>query len=160
MYVCTYEPMHVCVAMCVNILSCTYFCSVQIDCASMDTFTDGSINYSMVSMFVPKPVMSISVKPKETSMFQNFAKAIGKFTREDPTLRVSVDEKTSLTIMSGMGELHLDVYKERLKREYNVECVVGFPSVQYKETVTQKGSFSYLHKKQSGGAGQYARGDE
>ena len=128
-----------------------------VECASMDTFTDGTIKYSMVSMFVPKPVMSLSVKPKESQMQTNFSKAIGKFTREDPTLRVTVDSKTKETIMSGMGELHLEIYVERMKREYAVECVTGSPNVNYKETVTKKSPFAYLHKKQSGGSGQYAR---
>jgi elongation factor G len=128
-----------------------------VECASMDTFTDGGVNYSMVSMFVPKPVMSIAVKPKDMQQTANFSKAIGKFTREDPTLRVSVDPKTSETIMSGMGELHLDIYVERMKREYNVECITGNPSVNFKETITTKAPFNYLHKKQSGGSGQYAK---
>eukprot|EP01034_Spumella_vulgaris_P021795 gene21795-27864_t len=128
-----------------------------VECASMDTFTDGSLNYSMVSMFVPKPVMSLSIKPKDGQQSAQFSKAIGKFTREDPTLKVAVDMKTSETIMSGMGELHLEIYVERMKREYAVECVTGTPSVNYKETVSQKSSFNYLHKKQSGGSGQYAR---
>jgi elongation factor G len=128
-----------------------------VECASMDTFTDGSVNYSMISMFVPKPVMSLSVKPKESGTIGNFSKAVGKFTREDPTLHVTVDDKTQETIMSGMGELHLEVYIERLKREYGVECVTGSPNVSYKETVTARSPFSYLHKKQSGGSGQYAR---
>lgn len=128
-----------------------------VECASMDTFTDGTMNVSLVSMFVPKAVMSLSVKPKDSSMTANFSKAIGKFTREDPTLRVAQDPKTSETIMSGMGELHLDIYVERMKREYKVECVTGEPSVNYKETITKRGDFNYLHKKQSGGSGQYAK---
>lgn len=128
-----------------------------VECASMDSFTDGSVNCSMVSMFVPSPVMSLAIKPKETSMMTNFSKAIGKFSREDPTLRVSVDGKTGETIMSGMGELHLDIYVERMKREYKVECITGNPSVQYKESITSKSPFEYLHKKQSGGSGQYAK---
>lgn len=128
-----------------------------VECASMDTFTDGTVKYSMVSMFVPKPVMSLSVKPKDSQMSANFSKAIGKFTREDPTLRVSVDSKTKETIMSGMGELHLEIYVERMKREYAVDCITGSPSVNFKETVTKKSPFAYLHKKQSGGSGQYAR---
>lgn len=102
-------------------------------------------------------VMSIAVKPKDSAMMANFSKAVGKFTREDPTLRVTVDDKSKQTIMSGMGELHLDIYVERLKREYNVECITGNPSVSYKETVTMKSNFNYLHKKQSGGSGQYAK---
>lgn len=128
-----------------------------IECASMDTFTDGSLKYSMVSMFVPNPVMSLAVKPKDMQLSSNFSKALGKFTREDPTLKVSIDNKTSETIMSGMGELHLDIYIERLRREYNVECITGNPSVRYKETITCRSDFNYLHKKQSGGSGQYAR---
>ena len=128
-----------------------------LECASMDTFTDGKSRLAMQSMFVPRPVMSLSVRPKETSKQATFGKAIGKFTREDPTLKVHVDEKSNETIMSGMGELHLDIYVERLKREYNTECVVGRPTVNYKETVSARGDFNYLHKKQTGGAGQYAR---
>lgn len=128
-----------------------------VECSSMDTFTDGTVQYSMVSMFVPKPVMSLAIKPKDNNKAANFSKAIGKFTREDPTLRVTVDDKTSETIMSGMGELHLEIYVERMKREYNVECITGSPSVNYKETVGKRGAFNYLHKKQSGGSGQYAR---
>ena len=128
-----------------------------LECASMDTFTDGKSRLAMQSMFVPRPVMSLSIRPKETSKQATFGKAIGKFTREDPTLKVHVDDKSNETIMSGMGELHLDIYVERLKREYNTECVVGRPTVNYKETVSARGDFNYLHKKQTGGAGQYAR---
>lgn len=128
-----------------------------VECSSMDTFTDGTVQYSMVSMFVPKPVMSLAIKPKDNSKAANFSKAIGKFTREDPTLRVSIDDKTKETIMSGMGELHLEIYVERMKREYGVETITGSPSVNYKETVAKRGIFSYLHKKQSGGSGQYAK---
>ena len=128
-----------------------------VECASMDTFTDGTVQVSMVSMFVPKPVMSLAVKPKDSMMFNNFSKALGKFTREDPTLRVTVDDKSKETILSGMGELHLEIYIERLKREYAVECITGNPSVNYKESITAKAHFNYLHKKQSGGSGQYGR---
>jgi elongation factor G len=128
-----------------------------VECASMDTFTDGTVNLAMKSMFVPAAVMSISVKPKTSAMMTNFSKAVGKFSREDPTLRVTLDDKTQETIMSGMGELHLDIYVERMKREYGVECITGKPSVNFKETILQKSGFNYLHKKQSGGAGQFAR---
>ncbi len=128
-----------------------------VECNSMDTFTDGTVQYSLNSMFVANPVMSLSVKPKDPQASANFSKAIGKFSREDPTLRITTDPKTKETLISGMGELHLEIYIERMKREYNVECVTGNPSVNYKESVTQKAPFSYLHKKQSGGSGQYAR---
>ena len=125
--------------------------------ASMDTFTDGTVNIALNSMFVPSPVMSLSVKPKDTMQQANFGKAIGKFTREDPTLRVAMDPKSKETVMSGMGELHLEIYVERMKREYNVDVITGQPLVAYKETVSNRQEFNYLHKKQSGGSGQYAR---
>lgn len=102
-------------------------------------------------------VMSLAVRPKDTGMATNFGKAVGKFCREDPTLRITQDSKTKETIMSGMGELHLDIYIERLKREFGVECITGSPLVAYKETVATRASFAYLHKKQTGGSGQYAR---
>jgi len=127
-----------------------------VECSSMDTFTDGTCKYSLVSMFVPNAVMSQAVKPKDSQQSTNFSKAIGKFTREDPTLRIHVTDSGE-TIMSGMGELHLEIYIERMKREYNVECVTGNPKVSYKETISQRSKFAYLHKKQSGGSGQYAK---
>ena len=128
-----------------------------IDCRSMDTFSDGNMDLAMSSMFVPDPVMSLAVKPAETKMQNNFAKALTKFTKEDPTLRVKVDSETKETVLSGMGELHLEVYIERMKREYGVECVSGQPNVNYKETIASKTTFDWLHKKQTGGAGQYAK---
>jgi elongation factor G len=128
-----------------------------IDCKSMDTFSDGPMNLAMSSMFVPEAVMSISVKPAKSTMQQNFSKALNKFTKEDPTLRIKVDTDTNETILSGMGELHLEVYVERMNREYDVECVTGQPNVSYKETIGSKIKFEWLHKKQTGGSGQYAK---
>jgi elongation factor G len=128
-----------------------------VDCRSMDTFSDGSITLAMSTMFVPEPVMSLAVKPKKSTMQNQFGKAIAKFTKEDPTLRVKVDSETKETILSGMGELHLEVYIERMNREYGVECVSGQPNVNYKETINKKQTFDWLHKKQTGGSGQYAR---
>lgn len=128
-----------------------------IDCRSMDTFSDGNLDLAMSSMFVPEPVMSLAVKPSNQNKQNAFGKALAKFTKEDPTLRIKIDAETKETILSGMGELHLEVYIERLKREYDVECVVGEPSVNYKETINRKVEFDWLHKKQTGGAGQYAR---
>ena len=128
-----------------------------IDCKSMDTFSDGNTKLVMSSMFVPNPVMSLSIKPKKTEMQNGFTKAITKFVKEDPTLHVKLDPDTKETILSGMGELHLEVYIERMNREYNVECVVGAPKVNYKETITTKRAFNWVHKKQTGGAGQYAK---
>jgi elongation factor G len=101
--------------------------------------------------------MSLAVKPKLTTMQNAFGKALNKFTKEDPTLRVKVDGETRETIISGMGELHLEVYIERMYREYDVECITGQPNVNYKETINKQQKFDWIHKKQTGGAGQYAR---
>eukprot|EP00934_Nitzschia_sp_Nitz4_P000095 Nitzschia sp. Nitz4//scaffold8_size234185//126690//129098//NITZ4_001268-RA/size234185-augustus-gene-0.270-mRNA-1//-1//CDS//3329559839//95//frame0 len=128
-----------------------------IDCSSMDTFSDGDTNLVMSSMFVPEPVMSLAVKPKKTTMQNSFGKALNKFTKEDPTLRVKIDPETKETVLSGMGELHLEVYIERMNREYGVELVTGQPNVNYKETINRMEKFDFVHKKQTGGAGQYAR---
>ncbi|EEB07267.1 translation elongation factor G [Schizosaccharomyces japonicus yFS275] len=127
-----------------------------VDCASGDTFTDGSIKYVMSSMYVPEPVVSLSIKPKNKDS-PNFSKALARFQREDPTFRVHIDKESNETIISGMGELHLEIYLERLAREYRTECITGKPRVAFRETITTKAPFSYLHKKQSGGAGQYAK---
>ena len=128
-----------------------------IDCRSMDTFSDGKMNLAMSTMFVPEPVMSLAIKPAKGNMQNNFAKALSKFTKEDPTLRVRIDPETKETIISGMGELHLEVYIERMIREYSVECISGQPNVNYKETINKKIEFDWLHKKQTGGSGQYAK---
>ncbi|PCH34585.1 elongation factor G mitochondrial [Wolfiporia cocos MD-104 SS10] len=127
-----------------------------VECASGDTFTDGSTSYSMTSMYVPEPVISLALKPvgQETP---NFSRALNRFQKEDPTFRVHVDKESKETIISGMGELHLEIYVERMKREYNVECTTGKPRVAYRETITQRADFFYTHKKQTGGAGQFAR---
>mmetsp|Transcript_7429 Transcript_7429/g.28135 ORF Transcript_7429/g.28135 Transcript_7429/m.28135 type:complete len:742 (-) Transcript_7429:1554-3779(-) len=128
-----------------------------VDCASMDSFTDGTFAASMTSMFVPEPVMSLAVRPKDSSMFDNFSKAVAKFTREDPTLRSATDASTGETILSGMGELHLEIYIERMNREYGVALEVGNPKVKYREAITGRVEFNHLHKKQTGGSGQFAR---
>lgn len=128
-----------------------------VDCASGDTFTDGSLPYTMTSMFVPEPVISLSIKPKNNKDLPNFSKAIARFQREDPTFRVHFDSESEQTIISGMGELHLEVYVERMRREYKVDCETGQPQVAYRETVTKKVEFDHLLKKQTGGAGDYAR---
>ncbi|MFZ5471707.1 MAG: elongation factor G [Myxococcota bacterium] len=128
-----------------------------VECASGDTFTDGSVNYTMTSMHVPDAVISLAVAPKERTGQANFSKALNRFTKEDPTFRVHRDEESAQTIISGMGELHLEIYIERMKREYNCEVIAGKPQVAYRETITQKGEFAYTHKKQTGGSGQFAR---
>lgn len=128
-----------------------------IDCASGDTFTDGNLNVTMTSMFVPEPVIELAVSPKEKSGQVNFSKALNRFTKEDPTFRVYRDEESGETIIKGMGELHLEIYIERIKREYNCEVNVGRPKVAFRETITANSDFNYTHKKQTGGSGQFAR---
>ncbi|KAF9426405.1 Elongation factor G, mitochondrial [Entomortierella beljakovae] len=127
-----------------------------VDCSSGDTFTDGALQYTMTSMFVPNPVISLSLKPKGKET-PNFSKALNRFQKEDPTFKVHVDSETKETIISGMGELHLEIYVERMRREYNVDCVTGKPQVAFREAITDSSKFNYTHKKQSGGAGQYGR---
>ncbi|CAI9103612.1 OLC1v1002129C1 [Oldenlandia corymbosa var. corymbosa] len=128
-----------------------------VDCASGDTFTDGSVKYTMTSMNVPEPVMSLAVSPVSKDSGGQFSKALNRFQKEDPTFRVSLDPESGQTIISGMGELHLDIYVERIRREYKVDATVGKPRVNFRETITQRADFDYLHKKQSGGQGQYGR---
>ncbi|KAF8465437.1 elongation factor G mitochondrial [Russula ochroleuca] len=127
-----------------------------VECATGDTFTDGTSNYSMTSMFVPDPVISLAIKPIGTET-PNFSRALNRFQKEDPTFRVHIDHESKETIISGMGELHLEIYVERMKREYGVSCTTGRPQVAFRETVTERAEFAYTHKKQTGGAGQYAR---
>jgi elongation factor G len=128
-----------------------------VDCKSGDTFAEPGTNVAMTSMRVPEPVMSLAVAPKSRAESANFSKALSRFQREDPTFKVRLDEESGQTIISGMGELHLDIYVERMRREYKCEVDVGEPRVNYRECITAKASFDYLHKKQSGGSGQYGR---
>jgi len=128
-----------------------------VDCASGDTFTDGTHKVTMTSMFVPNAVISLAIAPKDKAGQANFSKALNKFTKEDPTFRVHRDEESAQTIISGMGELHLEIYCERIKREFNCEVVVGKPQVAFRETITKRGEFNYTHKKQTGGSGQFGK---
>jgi len=128
-----------------------------IECASGDTFVSPGVNLTMTSMFVPEPVISLAINPRDNKSQINMSKALNRFTKEDPTFRTHVDEETGETIIEGMGELHLDIYVERMKREYSAEVETGKPRVAYRETITQRGEFNYSHKKQTGGAGQYGR---
>ena len=128
-----------------------------IDCASGDTFADPKLNYSMTSMFVPNPVISLAIIPKDNKSQINMSKALNRFSKEDPTFRAFVDEETNETIIEGMGELHLEVYVERMRREYSAEVTTGQPRVAYRETITKRAEFNYTHKKQTGGSGQYGR---
>ncbi len=128
-----------------------------IDCASGDTFTSPDISVSMSSMFVPEPVISLAIIPEDNKAQINMSKALNRFTKEDPTFKTFVDHETNETIISGMGELHLEVYIERMKREYDAAVEVGQPQVAYRETITQRAEFNYTHKKQTGGSGQFGR---
>jgi elongation factor G len=128
-----------------------------IDCASGDTFTSDEISCSMTSMHIPEPVISLAVIPSDNKAQINMSKALNRFTKEDPTFKTFVDHETGETIISGMGELHLEVYIERMKREYGAVVEVGAPQVAYRETISQRGDFNYTHKKQTGGSGQFGR---
>ncbi len=128
-----------------------------VECASGDTFGDGSAEITMSSMFVPAPVISLAIKPKDNTQASKFSKALGKFTREDPTFQVKRDEESGETIISGMGELHLEVYIERMNREFDCEVISSPPQVAYRETIGAAAEFNYTHKKQTGGSGQFAK---
>ncbi len=128
-----------------------------VDCASGDTFVSPTINYSLIAMHIMEPVISLSIVPKDNKAQINMSKALNRFTKEDPTFKTYVDHETGDTIIQGMGELHLEVYVERMKREYGAEVDTGKPRVAYRETITKKSLFNYTHKKQTGGAGQYGR---
>lgn len=128
-----------------------------IECASGDTFTDGKHVVSMSTMFVPEPVIKLTVKAKDNKAKANLSKALQRFAREDPTFRTMVDGETKETIIAGMGELHLDVYIERMRREYGAEVDIGQPQVTYREAITRRADFNYTHRKQTGGSGQFGR---
>ncbi len=129
---------------------------VGVDCASGDTFCGGDLNYALESIYVPEAVIRLSVEPLARDGADRLSKALERFRREDPTFRVATDQETGETIIAGMGQLHLEVYIERIKREYRCEVVVGEPKVAYRETPTKEVEFNFKHKKQTGGSGQYA----
>ncbi|MDG2085009.1 MAG: elongation factor G [Planctomycetota bacterium] len=128
-----------------------------IDCASGDTFRSDNTNLVLDSMHVPEPVIHLAIKPVDRKASDNMSKALQRFTKEDPTFRVRFDAVSSETIVSGMGELHLEVYIERMKREFKAEVEVGAPQVAFRERITQVTDYDYTHKKQTGGSGQFGR---
>jgi elongation factor G len=128
-----------------------------IDCSSGDTFCGTGLTYAMTSMHVPEPVISLAIKPKDKRSADQMSKALHRFAKEDPTFRTFVDHESNETIIKGMGELHLEIYIERMLREYKAEVETGMPQVAYRETITHRVEFDYTHKKQTGGAGQYGR---
>ncbi|KAK6619038.1 hypothetical protein RUM44_003420 [Polyplax serrata] len=129
-----------------------------VDCASGDSFVaDPKLNISMESIFVPDPVISMSIKPASSNDRDLFSKAVGRFIKEDPTFRMHYDSDSKETIVSGMGELHLDIYCQRMEREYNCKVILGKPKVAFRQTLSSPYEFDYFHKKQHGGHGQYGR---
>ena len=128
-----------------------------IDCYSGDTFAAKGLDLTMSSMHVPEPVISLAINAKDNKALTNMSRALSRFAKEDPTFKTYVSEETGDTIISGMGELHLDVYVERMRREYDAEVTVGAPRVAYRETITKRAEFNYIHKKQTGGSGHFGR---
>lgn len=128
-----------------------------VDCSLGDTFNSGDKLLSLKSMYVPDPIISLAITTHDNKSLSNMGKALNRFSKEDPTFRYEVDEESSQTIISGMGELHLDVYIERMRREYKVELETGQPEVAYRESIGAEAAFNYTHRKQSGGRGQFAK---
>jgi len=129
---------------------------VGVECASGDTFCGEGIKVTCESIFAPDPVISLAVRGEDNDQQMKMSKALGRFMREDPTFHVRTDKESGETVISGMGELHLDIYIERMRREYAVDVIVGAPQVNYREAITSTAEFDHLHKKQTGGSGQYA----
>jgi elongation factor G len=127
-----------------------------LECATGDTYCSEGTNLSLESIYAAEPVIDLSIQPNKRADYDKLSKALNRFMREDPTFRVHVDPETSETIISGMGELHLEIYVERIRREYKVDCTVGAPKVSYREAPTRETPFNYKHRKQTGGSGQYA----
>ena len=120
-----------------------------------DTLCDEKQPVILESMEFPDPVIEVAVEPKSKADQDKMALALQKLAEEDPTFKVHTDHETGQTIIAGMGELHLDVLVDRMRREFNVECNVGRPQVAYRETITQAGDCEGKYIKQSGGRGQY-----
>ncbi|MBM83888.1 MAG: elongation factor G [Planctomycetaceae bacterium] len=130
--------------------------AVGVDCASGDTFCGGDVEYALESIHVPEPVIRLSIEPLARDGADRLGKALERFRREDPTFQVSTDQETGETLIAGMGQLHLEVYIERIRREYRCECLIGEPRVAYRETPSKEVEFNFKHKKQTGGSGQFA----
>src|SRR6266480_2825861 len=127
-----------------------------IDCASGDTYSSEPKYCTLENIFVAKPVIKMSITPTSRDQADRLSKALQRFRKEDPTFQVMTDEETSETVIAGMGELHLEIYVERIRREYKVEVEVGAPKVSYRESATKPVAYDFTHKKQTGGSGQYA----
>ncbi|MCH7870659.1 MAG: elongation factor G [Planctomycetes bacterium] len=129
---------------------------IGIDCASGDTYCDTNVNYSLENIYTPEPVISLAIEPLKNNDREKLSKALARFVHEDPTFHVASDKESNETVISGMGELHLEIYVERIRREYKVEVTTGAPKVNYREAPTREAEFNYKHKKQTGGSGQFA----
>ena len=129
---------------------------VGVDCASGDTFCGNGVNVALESIFVPEPVLRLSIEPLKRDGADRLSKALERFRREDPTFRVMTDQESGQTLIAGMGQLHLEIYVERIRREYKCECMIGEPKVAYRECPTKPIEYNYRHKKQTGGSGQFA----
>ncbi len=129
---------------------------IGVDAASGDTYASEQKYCTLESMFIAEPVIKMAITPTNRDGLDRLSKALQRFTREDPTFRVATDEETGETLIAGMGELHLDIYVERIKREFKVEVEVGAPKVSYREAPTRATEYEYKHKKQTGGSGQFA----
>lgn len=128
-----------------------------VSCSSGNTFTDNKVECTMSSMYVPNPVVSLAISPKNKISADKFSKALSKFTKEDPSFHAHRDQELGEMIISGMGELHLDIYIQRMLREFDVDVLVSAPRVAYREAIRSTAEFTYEHKKQTGGSGQYAK---
>jgi elongation factor G len=132
---------------------------IGVDCASGDTFVgnDDMLNISCEGMHIPISVIELSIAAKDKDHLTRMSKGLQRFIKEDPTFHVFTDEESGETRIAGMGELHLEIYVERLKREYQADVIVGAPQVNYRETINQEAPFDYTHKKQTGGSGQFGQ---
>ena len=128
---------------------------IAVDCASGDTFCHESLNYSLENIYAPEPVISLAIEPTRSADREKLAKALSRFVREDPTFHVRTDRESGETVIAGIGELQLEVYVERIRREYGCAVEVGAPKVNYREAPQVAAEFNYKHKKQTGGSGQY-----
>jgi elongation factor G len=128
---------------------------IGVDCASGDTYCDENLNVTLENIHVADPVIELAIKPAKQEDLVKLSKALNRFMKEDPTFKVSVDEESNETIIKGMGELHLEIYVQRIEREYKANVIVGQPKVNYREAPTIAAKYDYKHKKQTGGSGQY-----
>jgi elongation factor G len=122
-----------------------------------DTLSDPAAPVILERMEFPEPVIEIAIEPKTKSDQEKMGLALNRLAAEDPSFRVKTDEESGQTIIAGMGELHLDILVDRMKREFKVEANIGAPQVAYRETITRQTEIDYTHKKQTGGTGQFAR---